>query len=45
MVHPGYREPENKGWDLFSESKDRETELYVLCHQKIRELNISYLIN
>lgn len=45
MVHPGYIEPENKGWDLFSESKDRETELYVLCHKKIKELNISYLIN
>ena len=44
MVHPGYREPENIGWDLFSESKDRETELYILCNKKIRELNISYLI-
>ena len=32
MVHPGYKEIDNKGWDKFSESLDRDMERKVLCN-------------
>jgi predicted glycoside hydrolase/deacetylase ChbG (UPF0249 family) len=38
MVHPGYREIENKGWDNFSESIDREKELDILCNNRLIKL-------
>lgn len=38
MVHPGYREIENKGWDNFSESIDREKELDILCNNSLIKL-------
>ena len=39
MVHPGYSEESGKGWDSFSESVDRETELKILCDPKLIRIN------
>ena len=39
MVHPGYSEVSGNGWDSFSESVDRETEIKILCDPKLIRIN------